>query len=110
MVNAGTVSKQIDLLTHTSMVATRLETKRLIRDGPPLVYDIPHLTEDRHLFEPTKELVLKAITPYGLDWDDVEDIIPTYDFNNVMTENRVFDSCGFKFAILSKNATKIVSA
>jgi hypothetical protein len=109
MVNAGTISGHIKLLGQASAVVQKSETKRPIREGPPQIDDMSHLTEDPEFFEPTQELIEKTLSPYGLDWNDVEDVIPAYDFADIMAETRIIDSWGFKFAILSKKANKTVS-
>ncbi|KAK9779680.1 hypothetical protein SCAR479_03287 [Seiridium cardinale] len=106
MANAGTVSGHVDLLRRQTDVDEKKENKRITRDGPPNINDMQHLTEDPSLFEPTKELVVQAISPYGLNWDDVEDIVPAYDYTNVIVETRLIDSWGFKFAMVSKMADK----
>ncbi|KAK6069313.1 AMP-binding enzyme [Seiridium cupressi] len=106
MANAGTVSGQVDLLRRQTDVAEKKEDKRMTRDGPPSINDMQHLIEEPNLFEPTKELVVQAISPYGLNWDDVEDIVPAYDYTNVIVETRLIDSWGFKFAMVSKMADK----
>lgn len=108
MANAGTISGHIKLLEQASTAAAKAEVKRPIREGPPQIDDMTHLTEDPDLFEPTRELITKTLSPYGLDWNDVEDVIPAYDFADVMVETRIFDSWGFKFAILAKKANKTV--
>jgi aryl carrier-like protein len=110
MAAAGTISGHVQLLKEQTESFEKKEHKRLIRDGPPGIEDMAHLTEDHSLFEPTKELVIKTLTPHGLGWEDVEDVIPAYDFANVMMKNRIFDSWGFKFAMLARKADKQVSS
>ncbi|KAH8682289.1 hypothetical protein BX600DRAFT_505894 [Xylariales sp. PMI_506] len=110
MVNAGTIAGHIRLLQEQT-TESKVEHSRPIREGPPGVDDMAHLTEDPDLFEPTKNLVLKTISPFGLDWNDVEDILPAYDFANVMTETRLFDSWSFKMSFLAKaDKTKLRAA
>lgn len=74
MVDSGTIAGQIKLL-KSQPVADAKETthQRVIREGPPGVEDMAHLTEDPELFEPTKEVVSKALAVHGLGWEDVED-------------------------------------
>lgn len=103
MAEAGTVEKQIKLLQSMEAPSkkdtqkTRVE--RIKRPGPPGVDDMAHLGEDPVLFKPTKELVVKTISEHGLGWNDVEDIMPVYDFNAVMTQSRMFESWTWEFAL-----------
>ncbi|KAK6214112.1 putative NRPS-like protein biosynthetic cluster [Pestalotiopsis sp. IQ-011] len=106
MSKAGTISAQIELLKKQGDGAGRKENKREVRAGPPGVEDMAHLIEDPELFEPTKKLIVDTISPLGLDWDDVEDVVPAYDFSNVMLESGLFHSWGFKFAMISAKADK----
>ena len=68
-----------------------------------------HLTEDPELFDATKGLVLKTITPFGLDWKDVRDVIPAYDFATIMAQSGIMDSWNIKTAMLTKMSSKAVS-
>lgn len=103
MTEAGTIEKQIKLLQ--SMGAGQANgnqdgrVERPIRQGPPGVEDMAHLIEDPELLEPTKEVVMKTISSLGLDWEDVEDIIPAYDFGTIMSQTKLYDSWNFNFAI-----------
>lgn len=74
MADSGTIAGQIKLL-KSQPVADVKETshQRVVRQGPPAVEDMAHLTEDPELFEPTKEVISKALAVYGLGWEDVED-------------------------------------
>lgn len=110
MANAGTVSGHIELLQKRSNnTSQKKENKRTVRDGPPGAKDMVHVSEDSDLLEPTKEVVLKAISPHGLEWSDVEDVIPSYDFGNMMMESGLFHSWGFKFSMVAEKANKQVS-
>lgn len=109
MASAGTVSGHIELLKRASNTVETRENTRIIRNGPPSIDDMPHLEGDADSLKLTKKAVLDKISPYGLEWDDVEDIIPVYDFANIMVESRLFDSWGFQFATVAKKADKEVS-
>lgn len=102
MAQAETIEKQIQLLQ--SMEAPSKETQktrvdRPRRQGGPEVDDIAHLTENPDLFVPTKELVVKTISKYGFGWEDVEDIMPAYDFVAIMSKTRLFESWIWDFAM-----------
>lgn len=74
MAESGTIAGQIKLLKSQPVADTKETTHhRVVRQGPPGVEDMAHLTEDPELFEPTKEVISKALAAHGLEWDDVED-------------------------------------
>lgn len=108
---AGTIGNIIALLESRSPEKNETpQTKTIKRQGPPDIDDMVHLVEDPDLLEPTKELIGKTIEPYGLSWQDVQDVFPAYDFTTVMASTGIMDSWNFKFAILpSKSLDKTVS-
>jgi aryl carrier-like protein len=109
MAEAGTLAAQIKLLETQTVTAEVTQQKELPqREGPPYIDDMAHLTEDPDLFDATKDLILKAISPYGLDWNDVQDVLPAYDFASVMAETRLFDTWNFKMTLLPNNVQKKV--
>lgn len=102
MAEAGTIQKQIELLQSletSSKQAEQTRVDRPQRQGGPEVENMVHLTENPDLFEPTKELVVKAISRYGLGWEDVDDIMPAYDFVEIMSKTQLLDSWTWEFAI-----------
>lgn len=102
MAEAGTIGKQIELLQSletSSKQAEKTRVERPQRQGGPEIEDMVHLTENPDLFEPTKELVVKAISKYGFGWDDVDDIMPAYDFVEIMSKTQLLDSWTWEFAI-----------
>jgi aryl carrier-like protein len=109
MVEAGTLSEQIKLL-ETQAVTTEAPLQKLIpqRDGPPGVEDMAHLTEDPDIYDGTRKLIEKTISSFGLEWNDVQDVIPTYDFASVMAETRLFDTWNFKMNLVPNNIQKEV--
>ncbi|KAI1855610.1 hypothetical protein JX266_000475 [Neoarthrinium moseri] len=109
MAKVDTISGHIALLQAQTTPIEVGENRRIVRQGPPEVGDMSHLTADPDLFEPTKELISRVIRPHGLSWEDVEDVIPAYDFANMLAETRLFDSWGFKFSILFNKRSKEVS-
>jgi aryl carrier-like protein len=111
MVEAGTIGKQIQLLlqsrSHEEVKKPTVSKPK--REGPPTVDDMIHLTEDPELFDATKELVLKTITPFGLDWKDVRNVIPAYDFATIMAQSGIMDSWNIKIAMSTKAFSKEVN-
>jgi aryl carrier-like protein len=109
MVEAGTLSEQIKLLETQAVTTENPQQKSVLqREGPPGVEDMAHLTEDPDIYEGTKKLIEKTISPYGLTWEDVQDVLPTYDFASVMAETRLFDSWNFKMSLVPNNIQKEV--
>lgn len=103
MAEAGTIENQIKLLQSMGVGQANggqeVQVKRPTRQGPPEVEDMVHLIEDPKLLEPTKEVVVETISKLGLGWEDVEDIIPAYDFGTVMSQTKLYDSWNFNFSI-----------
>lgn len=102
MTATGTIEKQIEVLK--SMGAGSTETREIrpnqpIRKHPPTAEDMAHLVEDPELLEPTKKVILDTISPFGLEWQDVEDVMPAYDFNALMSRTRLYDSWRTNFAV-----------
>lgn len=111
MTNAGTIGGQINLLKQQASTAAEgvLQKKRPTREGSPRGEEMSHLIGNPDLIQPTKDLITKAISPLGLGWDDVEDVIPAYDFANMMIEVGIYHSFTFRFAMVANKAGKPVS-
>lgn len=115
MAEAGTIENQIKLLQSMGVGQANggqeVQVKRPTRQGPPGVEDMVHLIEDPELLEPTKEVVIETISKLGLGWEDVEDIVPAYDFGTVMSQTKLYDSWNFNFSIHpSRKVDKEVSS
>lgn len=109
MAEAKTISGQITLLKAQSLADTQPRlNQRPIRQGPPQLEEMVHLTEYPELLDPTKQLVSKALSSYELSWDDVEDIIPAYDYGAVIATSGNYDSMNFKISIMPTNVDKKV--
>lgn len=95
MTGTGTIAKQIEILKGMNTGpanTTQVRLRHPVRKGPLTADDMAHLVEDPELFEPTKKVVLQALSPLGLAWEDVEDVMPAYDFNALMSQTRLYDS------------------
>lgn len=102
MLEADTIEKQIEIMK--AMESPSEENKTVIRKtptrkGPPGMEDMVHLAEDLDLLEPTKKLVTETVAEYGFHWEDVEDIIPAYDFNALMSQTRLNEDWTWFFAM-----------
>ncbi|KAK9773277.1 hypothetical protein SCAR479_10006 [Seiridium cardinale] len=100
-----TIAGHIKLLQKQSG-PEKLSTKRPVREGPPGIDDMIHLLEDPELLEPTKKLVVDTISPFGLDWIDVEDVVPAYDFFSTLAQTGIMDNWRLTLAILTKKTSK----
>lgn len=102
MTATGTIEKQIEVLRGRNTAPPETQKVRLrlpVRTNPLTADDMAHLAEDPDLFEPTKNAVLQAISRFGLEWADIEDIMPAYDFNALMSKTRLYDSWRIDYAI-----------
>jgi aryl carrier-like protein len=109
MTNAATLGAQIKLLKAQPVRNEPPKRKeRHQRPGPPSIEDMAHLTEDPDLFDVTKTMILNDLTPYGLGWEDVDEVMPAYDFATVMATTRAMDSWNFKMAFLPHNVDEKV--
>ena len=108
---AGTIGNIIQLLESKSpQQMEAAKPKKIKRSGPPTADDMVHLVEDPDLEEPTKEVIAKALSQYGFGWQDVQDVMPVYDFVTVLASTHVMDSWSFKFSIMpSKGLNKKVN-
>ncbi|KAF2434213.1 acetyl-CoA synthetase-like protein [Tothia fuscella] len=103
MAGAGTLGAQIKLLESATIDAkTSVPKQRVVREGPPEIEDMAHLIEEPELYDATKDLVERTISPFGFAWDDVAEVLPAYDFATVLSNTHIFDSWNFKMALLPK--------
>ncbi|KXT10575.1 hypothetical protein AC579_9177 [Pseudocercospora musae] len=97
---SGTVKKELgrDITVEDFKICdTILDQARLIesrplknavavqpkRDGPPSVQDMPHCREEEDVFWETVYAAECVLAPYGLKWDDVEDVVPLPDWDAI---------------------------
>lgn len=114
MTATGTIGKQLEVLRGMSAGSTEARQaarpRQPIRKEPLTAEDMAHLVEDPELLEPTKKVVLETISPFGLGWEDVEDVVPAYDFNALMSQSRLYDSWRINFAVQPRSrVSKAVS-
>ncbi|KAK9413629.1 hypothetical protein SUNI508_11838 [Seiridium unicorne] len=100
-----TIAGHIKLLQKQSG-PEKVSTKRPVREGPPGIDDMIHLLEDPELLEPTKKLVVDTISPFGLDWIDVEDVVPAYDLFSALAQTRIMDNWRLTLGLLTKKTSK----
>lgn len=109
LVEAGTIRGQLGLLLDQNSQGSVTTISKDIREaglsssgaGSLKAEDIVHVNE---AFEATKKTVLGTIRPHGLDWYDVVEVTPAYDFLEVSSRREEFNSWSPKWAIVfSKN-------
>nr|POE93315.1 putative acyl-coa synthetase yngi [Quercus suber] len=54
-----------------------------VREGPPMVEDVPTAHGELAAYQKTKSLVEATVAGVGLDWDDVEDVVPLPDWDAI---------------------------
>jgi aryl carrier-like protein len=98
---AGTIGNIIKLLEARAPEEAEMTRQRTVhRKGPPSAEDMEYLVDDLEMVRTTKNAIINAVSSYGFRWNDVQDVMPAYDFNTVMASTGVMDSWNFKFAIL----------
>ncbi|KAH8664402.1 hypothetical protein BX600DRAFT_436950 [Xylariales sp. PMI_506] len=77
------------------------------RDGPPGVEDMIHLTETPELFETTKKVIEEALQKVDptLKWDDVQEVMPAYDFIRISFNNGLMNHMNIKVPWLTKGVS-----
>lgn len=70
---------------------------KLVREGPRSVEDVPTARGDAAAFEKTKSLVEATVAEVGLDWDDVEDVVPLPDWDMIFLNNARPTSWNLRF-------------
>lgn len=103
MLAAKTIRRQIEMLLEAERPAEECNNtaakRPRRRQGPPELEDMVHLAEKPELLHPTKKLVTETIAEYGLVWEDVEDVIPAYDFNTIMSQTKLNEDWTWHFAV-----------
>jgi acyl-CoA synthetase (AMP-forming)/AMP-acid ligase II/aryl carrier-like protein len=82
----GTLAAQAKLLSGRGSSAARISDLKPKRDGPPTVGDMAHARGDPARAKRTEELANKTLSPLGLSWKDVEDVIPMNSIQEMFME------------------------
>lgn len=105
MVEAGCIEGQIKLLLQqqstgrASQPGPRPAQPQDTRVGPPRLQDMHHLVANPTSYEPTRQLVHQALAPFGLDWDDVQDVVPAYDSNGLQAQCGFYNTINFNLVV-----------
>lgn len=106
LTEAGTIAKQLELLRnqelHRKVEKVTRETPGANPPGGDLVKaeDMVHVNE---VFEATQTAILDTIQPHGLDWGDVMEVTPAYDFLEVSSRSDAIDSWSPKWALVCRS-------
>ncbi|KAF2718485.1 acetyl-CoA synthetase-like protein [Polychaeton citri CBS 116435] len=76
-----TIQNQADLIDSRADVGSL--QARVKRAGPPSAEDMPHVKGCQETFERTKAMVCEQIAQQGLEWEDVEDVVPLPDWDAI---------------------------
>ncbi|KAG4432029.1 hypothetical protein IFR05_012493 [Cadophora sp. M221] len=72
----STVEQQARLLSSRGTAQASFADIVPKRDGPPTINDTAHVHGDEARFQKTIQLCNETLAPLGLDWNDVQDVIP----------------------------------
>jgi len=75
--------------------------------SPLTAGDMVHTAQNPKFFSGTKRLIEKGIKNFGLNWLDVEEVAPTYDFIQVLAQSYTIDSWNIKMAIVPSKKTDV---
>jgi acyl carrier protein len=111
MVTHKTIGAQIQYLANQNpqQEVSRPEI-RDERKGPPTADDMIHTRGDPIRAAETQRLVQDVIEPFGLSWqEDVEDVMPAYDFAVVTFKPRRLVAWTFRYALVTTASSPQVS-
>lgn len=101
MVDAVNIAGQIRIIERQGQHTGKRPTRKY-RPGPPGMEDLVHIGNDPDRFKQTKAYIEAELVPHNLSWEDVEDVVPAYDFGKTLSWTGIFESWNFMFAFLSK--------
>jgi acyl-CoA synthetase (AMP-forming)/AMP-acid ligase II len=74
-------------------------------NSPPTIDYLAHAVDDEDVFTATKDVITEAIKPYGLQWQDVRDVMPALDFEEVAAKKGIFSRLTMKCTMLARNTS-----
>lgn len=112
---SGTVKKELDrditvedfklcetIQSMADMIDSRPAKSSLLavpkREGPPELRDMPHAREEVEVFERTQAAVAELLSPLGLGWSDVEDVVPLPDWDAIFCHRSRPSSWNLRFS------------
>jgi acyl carrier protein len=95
-----TVTSQVEYLEVQGVrEPAQLQSLRSVRDGPPTAKDMIHTMYDESKMDATEHAVESVLAPCGLEWTDVEDVVPAYDLLNYGMISGGIDKVGWQMAM-----------
>ncbi|KAF2101709.1 acetyl-CoA synthetase-like protein [Rhizodiscina lignyota] len=105
ILEARTIGKMIGIMQTRAAADVSSDSAQFAApDHPPTIDEMVYALDDPEIFEASKEVITKAL-PSGLSWDDVRDVMPAYDFTEVLARNGTLDRWCFKIALLARNSS-----
>jgi hypothetical protein len=74
-------------------------------DGPPNIEDMVHTFGDEERFIQTKEMAEATLAPLGLNWEDVEDVIPMNPMQDIFMKYRRPQTSNHRHAFIALGST-----
>ena len=110
MLDAGTLGGLLDILKRRILatVASDLEIFKTT-DQPPSIDMMAHAADDEDTFEATKSVITTAIARAGLEWEDVRDVMPALDFEEIAAKRGIFPRFAMKISMITKKSSVEVS-
>ncbi|CAK4005360.1 acyl- synthetase [Lecanosticta acicola] len=112
---SGTVKKELDrdiTVEHFKLCETIQSMADLIdsrpakssvvilpkRQGPPTLQETPHARENEEVFARTQIAASELLSPLGLGWNDVEDVVPLPDWDAMFCHRSRLSSWNLRFS------------
>lgn len=85
-----TIEEQVRVLSSRKIGQESILYSKMVSKhaGPPTSDDIVHAMGDEDGLEQTKALSQEVLQPFGLSWDDVEDVVPMHGTLQRLLEKR----------------------
>lgn len=91
-----TVQDQANLIEARPLKSAVVQQPK--REGPPSIGEIPHAREDAAIFLQTQHAVEAMLTPFGMSWNDVEDVVPLPDWDAIFVHQSRPGSWNLRFS------------
>jgi len=100
-----TPAAQAKLLESRGKSAAEISVKFPQHDGPPNANDMIHTLGSDDSYQKTRKLCEELLGPMGLIWDDVQDVLPLYSYQDVFLTRRRPQSNNHRHAYLCTGAS-----
>ncbi|KAK5115579.1 hypothetical protein LTR62_001238 [Meristemomyces frigidus] len=93
-----TIQDQATLIDTRPEQTSKLASSKPTRQGPPTLEDVPYIQGDYMAFERTQAVVTETMNGIGLEWKDVEDIMPLPDWDAIFCHKSRPTSWNLRFS------------